>query len=81
LEHDNPARAAKFLAVAVKMPHAPARAWFNLGIAYQRSGRPADALAAFEHAAQMPDADADMQKAAEGIKEIYQSTPTNLPAK
>jgi membrane associated rhomboid family serine protease len=81
LEHDDPVRAAKFLAVATKMPHASARAWYNLGIAHERSGRPAAALAAFEHAAQMPDADAQMQKVAQGIQEIYQSMPTNAAQK
>jgi cytochrome c-type biogenesis protein CcmH/NrfG len=52
----------------VRTRHAPARAWYNLGIAYQRLYRYVDALAAYEHAAQMPDATPDMPETARTMK-------------
>jgi hypothetical protein len=51
------------------MNGAPARAWFNLGIACHRLGLYADALAAYEHASLMPDATIDFDKAAQTMKE------------
>ncbi|HEY4415796.1 MAG TPA: rhomboid family intramembrane serine protease [Verrucomicrobiae bacterium] len=75
LQQGDPAGAVKFLTLAVKMPHAPARAWYNLGVAYERSGQPAAALAAFEQAARMPEADAGMQQAVQDMKDLYQKSP------
>lgn len=68
LQQNNAAQAAKYLEIATQMRHASARPWFNLGIAYTRLGRYDDALAAYEHAAQMPDADSKMQQAARDMK-------------
>jgi len=51
-----------------------ARTWFNLGIAYQSAKRYKDALAAYEHAARMPDADSDVQKAAQAMKDYLKLT-------
>jgi membrane associated rhomboid family serine protease len=69
LERDHIPRAVKLLEISTRMRRAPARAWYNLGIAYQRARRYDDALAAYEHAAQMPDADSDMQKVALELKD------------
>jgi membrane associated rhomboid family serine protease len=65
--------AAKLLEQAVRLRHAPARAWFNLGVAYQRLHREADALAAYQHAAGMPDADAEMRQAAQQMKRYVEA--------
>jgi hypothetical protein len=50
------------------MKQAPARTWYNLGVAYQHAGRYADAVRAFEHAADMPDADDDMREVGKDLK-------------
>jgi membrane associated rhomboid family serine protease len=60
-------KAIKLLETATHTRHAPARAWYNLGIAYQRLYRYPDSLAAYEHAARLPDATPDMQEAAEDL--------------
>ncbi len=59
------------------MRHVPARAWYNLGIAYQRSSLNSQALAAYQQAARMPDSDSrmqqtarDMKKYMDGLKEV-----------
>lgn len=65
--------AVKLLQEAVRLPRAPARAWFNLGVAYQRLNRNAEALAAFERAARLPDADADMREAAQQMKRYFET--------
>ena len=62
-------RAVKLLEISVRMRRAPARAWYNLGTVYRVLGRDDDALTAYEHAAQMPDADSDMQQAAQQMKD------------
>ncbi len=69
LQQNHDAEAARWLETATRMRHAPARAWYNLGIAYARLGRYDDALVAYEHAAQMPDADSKVQQAAQEIKD------------
>ncbi len=51
------------------MRRAPAHAWYNLGIAYQRLGKYEPALAAYERAAAMEDATKNMQQAAQDLKE------------
>jgi tetratricopeptide (TPR) repeat protein len=63
-------RAVKLLETSAHMRGAPARAWYNLGIAYQRLGNYDRALAAFEHAAEMPGATSNYQKTADETK-IY----------
>jgi membrane associated rhomboid family serine protease len=68
--HDN-RRAVRLLEISTRMRHAPAQAWYNLGIVCQRSGKYDEALAAYEHAAQMPDADSQMQKAEEDMKNYF----------
>lgn len=69
LNQNQDTNAVRLLEIATRMRHAPARAWYNLGIAYSRVERYDQALGAFEHAAQMPDADSRMQRAAKGMKE------------
>lgn len=66
-------KAAELLEQAVRLRHAPAHAWFNLGIAYQRLNRHQDALAAYEHAAVLPDADAHMREAAHQMKHYVEA--------
>ncbi len=46
-----PSEAEGYLRQAVKIPGAPWRTWFNLGVACQRQGKPAEALAAYRSAA------------------------------
>jgi len=66
-DHDN-ASAVKFLERASRSKNAPARAWFNLGIAYQRLNRDDDSLRAFEQAAKMPDSNDEMKTSAHDVK-------------
>ncbi len=68
LAHNDTSRAVKLLEMSTRMRRAPARAWYNLGTVYRGLGRYGDALAACEHAAQMPDANSDMQQAAQVMK-------------
>jgi predicted lipid-binding transport protein (Tim44 family) len=65
LERGDNAYGTKCLEMAVQMRNAPARAWYNLGIAYGRLGRAQESVAAFKHAAQMPDASGDMRALAQ----------------
>jgi membrane associated rhomboid family serine protease len=60
--------AVTLLESAANMRKAAARTWYNLGIAYQRSGRLKDAARAYYHAAQMPDSDSHMHHVAEEFK-------------
>jgi hypothetical protein len=68
LTHHEEARAVRLLESAAHMKQAPARTWYNLGVAYQRVGRYAAAIKAFEHAADMPDADDDMREVGKDLK-------------
>lgn len=77
LDHGDVSRAMKLLEISAQRINAPARAWYNLGVAYQRAGRYEDAVAAFTHAAQMPDADSQMQQAAQGMKGLSIQVDTN----
>lgn len=69
LNHNNAPRAVQLLEICTRMRQAPARAWYDLGIAYHHLRKYDDALAAYEHAAQMPDATVEMQEAAENMKD------------
>ena len=64
---DNP-RGLRLLKLSAHMKNAPARTWFNLGVAYHRTGNAEAALAAYEHAAAMPDATKDMYEAAQTLR-------------
>ena len=66
-------RAIRLLKLSAHMKRAPARAWFNLGIAYHRLGNYEAALAAYQHAAGMPDATPDMQQAAQEVKDYQRA--------
>ena len=68
LERADNSKAVKLLEISARMRKAPARAWYNLGVAYERLGRYEDAAAAFEHAAQMPDATSEYRQAAEALR-------------
>jgi membrane associated rhomboid family serine protease len=88
LEQNHLTNAVRLLEISTQMRHAPARAWYNLGVTLQQMHRHSEAVAAFEHAAQMPDADTEMRKAAretktyekemEALKE-WQRQTTNPP--
>ena len=56
--------AAHCFETAVHTRHAPAGAWYNLGVAYDRLGRMSEAYACFERAAAMPDADSQIRDVA-----------------
>lgn len=77
LDHDDISRAMKLLEISAQRRNAPAHAWYNLGVAYQRAGRYEDAAAAFGHAAQMPDADSQIQHAAQDTKNPSIQVNTN----
>jgi cytochrome c-type biogenesis protein CcmH/NrfG len=68
-------RAVELLEMSTHMKAAPARAWYNLGIAYQRMGQHKQALAAYEQAARLPSADNAMRKAATEMKEYISRGP------
>jgi cytochrome c-type biogenesis protein CcmH/NrfG len=68
MDRGDNALCVKMLETATHMRRAPARAWYNLGVAYNRLHRLADAVAAYEHAAQMPDSTPDMQSAARDMR-------------
>ena len=67
--HD-PVRGEKFLEVATGIRRAPARTWYNLGVAREQLGQMDGALAAFDHAAAMLDGDNDMQNAADRLRSL-----------
>jgi membrane associated rhomboid family serine protease len=69
LEQADNTRAKRLLRASARMPGAPARNWFNLGIACQRLGLDEEALTAYEHAARMPDAEANMRDMAKQMKD------------
>jgi len=69
LDRNDSARAVRWLEISTRMKHAPARAWYNLGIAYQEARQYDAALAAYEHAAAMPDGNSQMEQAVEDMKE------------
>jgi membrane associated rhomboid family serine protease len=70
MDHHDMPKAVKLLEISTRMKHAPARAWYNLGIAYQSAQRYDEALTALKHAAQMPDSDSGMQKIAEDMEHL-----------
>lgn len=77
LEQGHGAHAVKVLQIATQLRHAPASAWYNLGVACQRTGRPLEAVAAFQHAGTLPDADSDMQRLASELNDRTDKTVTN----
>jgi tetratricopeptide (TPR) repeat protein len=70
LEHNDLLNGVRLLEQASRMRSAPARTWYNLGVAYQRQGNFAAALAAFDHASSMPDTTNDYQKAARDLRDL-----------
>jgi membrane associated rhomboid family serine protease len=77
LEKNDSAQGVKLLERAAHLRHAPARMWYNLGIAYRETGRYKDAIAAFNHAAGMPDADESMRDAANEMNNFATPAVTN----
>ena len=81
LKHNDNRNAVKWLELASRMNHAPARAWYNLGIAYQRTRRNEEAIAAYNRAASLPDANPQLQQEAQematflSIGTTYHSAP------
>jgi tetratricopeptide (TPR) repeat protein len=74
LERGDYKRAVRLLEISARMRHAPARAWYNLGIAYQYAKRYDDAASAYKHAADMPDSDDEMRKTAQDMKSYLTRT-------
>ncbi len=68
LERLDNTNAVKYLEASARMRKAPARAWFNLGVGYQRLGQYPQALMAYQQAASMPGADPAMRQAAEDMQ-------------
>jgi hypothetical protein len=77
LDNHDAARGMKLLERAVKLRHAPATAWYNLGVAYLRTGQYDAAFAALEHAASMPDADDHMRSVARTLESPVAPGVTN----
>ena len=77
LAHDNAPRAIQLLTLSAHKRNAPARVWYNLGVAYERAGPLTNARIAFEHALDMPGADAQMRQAAESLREDSSGGQTN----
>lgn len=63
------AQGRRFLEQCVRMKGAPASAWYNLGVACERLQDYDQALVAFEHAADMPDATPNMISAAASTRQ------------
>ena len=68
MQHDDPKGALPYLETSVKMHHTRAGAWYNLGLVYQELGRNKEALAAFDRALAMPDADENIRKVIPELK-------------
>lgn len=78
LEQDhNPRRAIELLTIAAHKPHAVARYWHNLGVAYLQVNQFENAQAACERAAHMPDASSKDQQLAVSINQAFSTGPTN----
>jgi membrane associated rhomboid family serine protease len=69
LYEKNNTNAVRLLELSAHMKGAPARTWYNLGIAHQRLKENEQALAAYEQAAHMTDADDQIRKTAQDMKE------------
>jgi len=69
MDRNDNATAARLLEIAVRMRQAPARAWYNLGVARQRLKQYDAALAAYTRAADMPEATSEMERAAQAMKD------------
>jgi membrane associated rhomboid family serine protease len=74
--HDLP-RAIKLLNISAHKKNAPAQVWYNLGVAYGRAEQFTNAVAAYEHAAELPDADTEMQQIAEHLRTGLSQSQTN----
>jgi cytochrome c-type biogenesis protein CcmH/NrfG len=72
LYEKNNTNAVRLLELSAHMKGAPARTWYNLGIAHQRLKENELALAAYEHAARLPDADDKIRKTARDMKEYLE---------
>ena len=64
LHRNDVSHAVNLLEIATKRRDAPARAWYNLGVALEHQGKLTEAAVALQHAAQMPGADQQMLDAA-----------------
>jgi len=76
-EHKDMTRAVKILEEAIHMRGATAGTWYNLALAYRGAGKIQEAVDAFEHAGQMPDADTDIQKVARELEKVLPKSGTN----
>ncbi len=66
LDRRDNAYAVRCLEIATSTRRAPARAWYNLGVAYRRNGEYMKGFNALKHAAGMPDATSKMREAVQG---------------
>lgn len=65
IQKEDKQRAVELLEIAAHIRNAPARAWYNLGIAYLNIQKFSQATDAFQHAAALPDATEDMKRFAD----------------
>lgn len=77
LSRNDTSRAIQLLEISAHKKNAPAHVWYNLGVAYSRAGQLEKAVVAYEHAAQMPDADTDMQQLAARLESNLVPGQTN----
>jgi membrane associated rhomboid family serine protease len=77
LDRTNDVHAVKVLEIAVGLKHARAGAWYNLGVAYVRTGNYAAANRAFKHAAEMPDADQQIRAVGQVMGSFEYKPDTN----
>ena len=77
LEQNDNRAAVKYMELAVRMRHADAGTWHNLGVAYQRTGQLDKAAEAFIHSASLPGADEDMKKLAWDLEHPKVEVQTN----
>jgi membrane associated rhomboid family serine protease len=70
LDKGDNSKALRWLERGVKNKNADAETWFNLGIAYHRLDRDADALRAYERAAQLPSATSEMRQLAQRMRAL-----------
>ena len=80
LERHDPRAGVHYLEIAAHRRDAPARAWYNLGVAYNSLEEYNKTLSAWEHAAQMPDAESDYARFARELRQVLESERRLKPA-
>ena len=72
LDRNDTKRGIQLLTLVTHRKNVSARAWYNLGVAYNHAGRNEDAFAAYEHAVELPDADSQMREVFERTRQELQ---------